>query len=199
MKTVIAVVTSIVLAWGSVLAVPVAANANDTPTVDYAEFAEVKIGYTLAQVGAIFDSAGVSTYAQNGILEKRYRVAYGEQLLTVGVTYFRRDGVLRVISKSATWTSASNPAHDPATKTEYLAIKQGMTLAQVRSIIGSEGTRGSDLVAQYSSYEDPTPNSYYMRVYLWPQVGGVKGDVQVQFIMRNGVYFVHLKGGVTWR
>lgn len=198
MKFAVRILVVIALALGSVVASPSVATANSASTVDYDEFAEVKLNYTLAQVTKIFDSAGITDRVDYRSLVKKYRVAYGAQRLDVGVSFHKWDGVWRVYSKWVHWTWDPSPTRDPATKAEFVAIKDGMTLAQVRSIIGSPGTRSADRTGAGGVWGPYAVNPSTRREYMWPDVGGIQGHVVVTFQKKNNVYVVTGKGGVAW-
>jgi hypothetical protein len=196
-KQLLAFVATLALALGLLVAQSAPASANDTNTVDYEEFAAVKIGQSPEQVARIFDSVGVTEYRDHQQLVKKYRVAYGNQRLDVVVSYSRWDG-FQVTHKRVHWTWEPNPAHNPATKSEYLAIKAGMTLAQVRALIGSQGTRSGDRTVQTSAVGPYPLTTSTWREYSWPQVGGLQGHVVVTFKVTKGTYVVSSKGGVAW-
>lgn len=183
MKKITRIATAITVAVGMTLAAPLAASANDTSTVDYAEFDAARIGHTTTQIAQNFDSPG-TTWAQSSYsIFKEYRQAYGDQGKDIHVIYAKSAGVWRVSSKSAYWSYSPNPAHNPSTKSEYLAIKAGMTISKVRSIIGSYGTRSHDYVSKYSSE----------RAYIWPASTSKYGQVTVEFTVKNGIYVVSSK------
>ena len=168
---------------GVLLAAPLSASANDTPTVDYAEFDAAKMGHTVAQVQKNFDSPGNTWYQSSYTIAKEYRQAYGKQGADVNVDFSKVGGVWKVSSKSAYWGWTPNQAHNPSTKSEYLAVKAGMTVSQVRSIIGSAGTRAYDSVNRYGT----------KRQYVWPASTSRWGDVTIEFTMKNGTLIVSKK------
>ena len=171
------------LALSMTMLAPLAASANDTSTVDYAEFDAAKLGQTTSQIRDNFDSAGSTWYQSSYVVSKEYRKAYGDQGADVMVDFSKVSGVWRVSSKSAYWTFEPNQAHNPATRTEYSAIKPGMTIAKVRSIIGSNGTRSTDYVSKYVSTRD----------YIWPASTSKWGEVTIEFTPNNGTFVVKSK------
>lgn len=183
MKNTLRIFAALTLAVGTALGAPLAASANDAPTVDYAEFDAAKIGHTSTQIQKNFDSPGNTWYQTSTILAKEYRQAYGEQTPDVDVTYAKSNGVWKVTSKSAYWGWTANQAHNPSTKAEYLKIKAGMTIPQVRAIIGSNGTRAYDSVSRYGT----------TRHYVWPTSTSTWGDVVVEFTQKNGTLVVSSK------
>src|SRR5688500_12072228 len=106
----------------------IAANANDTSTVDYGEFDAARLGQTLAQVQSNVDSAGVTHTLTPTYLAKKYRSAHVDGGVDVYIDYGKSGGVWTVAQKTAFWGWTPNPAHNPSTKSEYLAIKAGMTV-----------------------------------------------------------------------
>lgn len=183
MKKTLRLSAAITLALGLTLAAPLAASANTGPTVDYAEFDAAKIGHTSAQVQKNFDSAGNTWYQTSQTLVKEYRQAYGDQKPDVDVIYSKVNGVWKVSGKSAYWGWTPNQAHNPSTKSEYLAVKAGMTIPQVRSIIGSNGTRAYDNVSRYGT----------TREYVWPTSTSDWGAVTIEFTQKSGTLVVSSK------
>lgn len=183
MKKITTLATAITLTVGLTLAAPLAATANSTSTVDYAEFDAARLGHTTTQIQKNFDSAGTTLYQGTYIISKKYRQAYGDQGADVYVDYMKSAGVWKVSNKTAFWGWNPNPAHNPSTKSEYLAIKAGMTIPQVRAVIGSNGTRAYDNVSKYGSKRD----------IVWPTSTSTWGDVTVEFTVKNGTYVVTSK------
>lgn len=160
------------------------AQANNSPTVDYAEFDAAKLGSSVTYVQGLFDTAGRTLEKTSTSLVKTYAPATrNDPSEVVDVHYANRNGVWRVTAREAVWEVTPNPAHNPGTKAEYLAIKAGMTLAQVRSLIGSVGTRAYDLANGYGT----------VREYIWPASTTADGYVYVQFRLRDGAYVVTRK------
>lgn len=168
------------LAIALVLGGSVSANANDTSTVDYGEFDAARLGHSLAQVQSNFDSSGAVVTHTSTYLAKKYRSAEGSAGVDVFIDYGRSNGVWTLAQKTAFWGWTPNPAHNPSTKSEYLAIKAGMTVPQVRSIIGSYGTRAFDNVSKYGS----------VREYVWPTSTSANGVAVVRFKVKNGTFVV---------
>lgn len=187
MKTIGKALAAAGVATAIVLGGCISANANDTSTVDYGEFDAVTFGHTLSQVQSVFDSTGVVYMQSSTYLAKNYRSESNPRGTSVYVDYMKQNGVWKLAKKSASWGYWPQPGQNPATKSEYLSIKAGMTLAKVRSLIGSTGRRAGDAVNKYGT----------LRNYVWPAATSTDGVVIVEFRKQNGIYSV-LRKSALW-
>lgn len=160
----------------------VAANANTTPNVDYSEFDAAKFGTSISQVQSMFETTGTTISKTATSLSKMYRVVY-TNLDEVWIGYTNKNGVWRVTAREAAWVTQPNQALNPMSEAEYLKIKGGMTYAQVRTLVGSGGTRAADIVNKYGT----------VREYMWPVPDSTTGYGYVQFRIKDGTFVVTRK------
>lgn len=187
MKNLARISIALVVALSISLAAAGAANANDDPTVDYVEIDAARLGSTPGQVQQLFDSPGFISFQSPYGMQRKYRQAYGKKDAAIMVGYEKDDyGTWRTTSIIAHWGWTPNKAQGPATKSEYLAIKAGMTIAQVRAIIGSNGTRAQDVRSRI----------WVKREFVWPAPTSRNGAITVEFTVKNGRYVVSSKSGV---
>lgn len=170
------------LAIALILSGSITAGANTTPTVDYAEFDAAKFGKSITQVHANFETSGVTLSKTATSLSKVYRVAY-TNLDEVWVDYTKKNGVWIVAAREAAWVTEPNQSLNPVSEAEYLKIKGGMSLAQVRTLVGSAGSRAADIVNKYGT----------VREFMWPVTHSTTGFAYVQFRMKEGVFVVTRK------
>jgi hypothetical protein len=107
-----------------------AAQANNSPTVDRAEYAAIHAGQSLAKVRDITDAKGTKL----GGGARQWKVSTSRHgLVIVGFDQGR------VEFKSSYWGSRANYKTGRITKREYRKIRVGQSLAKVRDITNAKG------------------------------------------------------------
>ncbi|WP_084038386.1 hypothetical protein [Demequina sp. NBRC 110053] len=158
------------------------AAADKTAAVDKAEFDLVKVGHTLGYVNSVFDSLGTQTSSRTSGTSKTqtraWDTVYGDYG-TVTLNFVAKNGTWVVTSKHVYWDRDAERTANKAVKSEYDAVKIGMSIADVRKKFGTAGT----VTAQYQS-----KSSIYADL-SWP-VEDEYGSVDVDFKWSNGTYRV---------
>ncbi|WP_062298782.1 hypothetical protein [Demequina maris] len=177
----------VVAVAGAALAVGIAvpASADSTPKVDRSEYAAVKRGTPLATVQAKFDSKGAKTSEYIGTYVKSQTREWKTATSPYGwvmVDFEKKNGRWVLDSKSVSWGVDAKQTADKMTKGEFQKIWTGKTIAQVRKIAGTSGTRTYEYTSRYQrtiTVEWPTPSPY--------------GYASVDFKWKNGTYVVTSK------
>jgi hypothetical protein len=181
MKKLVGVVSAAVLALGAILTVPAVAAAVPASVVTSSEFMAVQPGNSIEFVRKTFGSNGkvVDRYDGPGTASDYVTVEFptyydGGQ---VEIGFLRRtSGTWYLVSKYAYWDNSAVRTANKATAAEFNRVKQGSSIASVRSTFGSSGT--------ITEYYDAPGTEYDGVVVQWP-TASVDGWVQVYFTKRT--------------
>ncbi|WEG07898.1 hypothetical protein PU630_11670 [Microbacterium horticulturae] len=170
---IIATAASLILAVYPVLTADAATNS---PYVTKTEFGQMGTHQTRTRVAELFGTHGKTVTENSQYVWKQYRTAYGAHPYSVDVRFWKNvNGVYRAEEWSAVWRTGPVRAQNPVKKTEYVQIKIGQSLAEVRSIIHSGGKIAREEHVQGSG------GSLHRKTYLWPVAYNSRGVVTITF------------------
>lgn len=177
MNRIISTMTAAVLATGVGLMAPAAASAVPTNVVTSSKFARVTQGNSVDYVRTTFGSNGTVLQRRDvpGTANDYVRLEFPTYYPggTVEVEFHRRSsGTWYLVSKYALWGNSATRTTDRATESEFDRVKQGNSIAYVRSTFGTDGT--------ITEYFDAPGNADDGVVVEWPTASS-KGRVQMSF------------------